>query len=255
MLERLTTLPPGIDGVKAVGKISQQDYQQVLGPLLDDARRAGRRVRLLYQFGPEFDGFTPGGAWEDASVGLRSLRSIEGLAIVTDVNWIRDAARLSAFFMPGPLKVFGNAQFSDAVAWLESLPQAAGVTHRLLSERGVIVVEVTQALRARDFDELAATADAWIEAHGFLQGLVIHARRFPGWENLGGLIRHVRFVRDHHRRIKRIAVASDGELATMLPRLGEHFVKAEVKGFPYESLDAAIEWAAATSDATVPPGS
>lgn len=244
MLERLTTLPTGIDGVKAVGKVSQQDYQQVLEPLIDEARRANRRVRLLYQFGAEFQGFTAGGAWEDASVGLRSLRLIEGLAIVTDVSWVRDSSRLLAFFMPGPVRHFGNAQFAEGVAWLESLPQAAGVSQRLLSDKGVIVVEVTQALRARDFDELAVTADTWIEAHGHLQGLVIHARRFPGWENLGGLIRHVRFVRDHHRKIERIALAADGELATVGPRLGEHFVQAEVKNFAYDALDAAIAWAA-----------
>ena len=100
MLERIATLPPGIDGVKAVGKVSQQDYQQVLEPLIDDARRANRRVRLLYQFGPDFESFTAGGAWEDASVGLRSLRLIEGLAIVSDASWIRESSRLLAFFMP-----------------------------------------------------------------------------------------------------------------------------------------------------------
>lgn len=249
MLERITTLPAGIDGVKALGKVSQQDYQQVLEPLIDEARRANRRVRLLYQFGPEFQGFTAGGAWEDASVGLRSLRLIEGLAIVTDVSWIRESGRLLAFFMPGPAKLFANSQFADAVAWLESLPQAAGVTQRLLSDKGVIVVEVTQALRARDFDELTVTADTWIEAHGHLQGLVIRARRFPGWENLGGLIRHVRFVRDHHRKIKRIALAADGELATLAPRLGEHFVQAEVKSFAYDAVDAAIAWASGSDAA------
>jgi len=249
MLERLTSLPPGIDGVKAVGKISQQDYQQVLEPLIDEARRANRRVRLLYQFGPEFEGFTAGGAWEDASVGLRSLRLIEGLALVADVSWIRDSSRLLAFFLPAPVRLFGNAQFADAVAWLESLPQAAGVSQRLLSDKGVIVVEVTQALRARDFDELAITADSWIEAHGQLQGLVIHARRFPGWENLGGLIRHIRFIRDHHRKIRRIALAADGDLATIGPRIGEHFVQAEVKSFSYDALDAAIAWASGTGTA------
>jgi stage II sporulation SpoAA-like protein len=245
MLERLVSLPVGIDGVKAVGKVSQQDYQQVFDPLIDDARRANRRLRLLYQFGPEFEGFTAGGVWEDASVGLRSLRLIEGLAIVSDVSWIRDSSRLLAFFMPGPVRHFGNVQFADAVAWLQSLPQDAGVSHRLLADRGVIVVEVTQALRARDFDELAVTADTWIEAHGRLQGLVIHARRFPGWENLGGLIRHVRFVRDHHRKIARIAIAADGELATLAPRLGEHFVQAEVKSFPFDAVESAIAWAGA----------
>jgi hypothetical protein len=243
MLERLTTLPSGIDGVTAVGKVSQQDYQQVLQPLIDEARRANRRVRLLYQFGPEFQGFTAGGAWEDASLGVRSLRLIEGFAIVTDVSWIRDSSKLLAFFMPGPVRHFGNAQFAEAVAWLETLPQVAGVSQRLIADTGVMVVEVTHALRARDFDEMAAAADAWIDAHGHLQGLVIHARRFPGWENLGGLIRHVRFVRDHHRKIKRIALAADGELATLGPRIGEHFIQAEVKSFPYDALDAAIAWA------------
>jgi len=246
MLERITTLPAGIDGVKAVGKVTQQDYQQVLSPIIEEARRTSRRVRLLYQFGPEFQGFTAGGVWEDASLGLRSLRLIDGFAIVTDVDWIRDSARLLMFFMPGPVRLFGNAQYADAVAWLESMPQAAGVTQQLLSDKGVIVVEVTQALRARDFDELAAMADTWIEGHGQLQGLVIHARRFPGWENLGGLMRHIRFVRDHHRKIARIALAADGDLATIGPRIGEHFVKAEVKRFGYDALDAAIAWASDT---------
>jgi hypothetical protein len=247
MLERITTLPAGIDGVRAIGKVSQQDYQQVFEPLIDEARRANRRVRLLYQFGPEFQGFTAGGAWEDASVGMKSLRLLEGFAIVTDVSWIRDSSKVLGFFMPGTVRQFANAQFADAVAWLETLPQTAGVTQRLISDTGVIVVEVTQALRARDFDELAVTADTWIEAHGHLQGLVIHARRFPGWENLGGLIRHVRFVRDHHRKIKRIALAADGELAALGPRLGEHFVQAEVKSFAYDALDSAIAWAAGTA--------
>ena len=243
MLERIVSLPAGIDGVKAVGKVSQQDYQQVLEPLIDEARRANRRLRLVYQFGPDFESFTAGGAWEDASVGLRSLRLIEGLAIVSDASWIRESSRLLAFFMPGPVRHFDSAQFADAVAWLQSLPQAAGVSHRLLADSGVIVVEVTQALRARDFDELAVTADAWIEAHGHLQGLVIHARRFPGWENLGGLLRHIRFVRDHHRKIRRIALSADGELAALGPRVGEHFVQAEVKTFPFDALDSAIAWA------------
>jgi hypothetical protein len=108
----------------------------------------------------------------------------------------------------------------------------------------VLVVEVRQALRAQDFDALAATADTWIDAHGDLPGIVIHAREFPGWENLGSLIRHVRFVRDHHRRVERVALASDSRLADLAPRLAEHFVQAEVRRFGYDDLDAAIMWAA-----------
>ena len=243
MLERMQDLPGGIDGVKAVGRVSKEDYERVFQPLMDAARREGRRIRLLYQVGPEFEAFSPGAAWEDAKLGLASLRMFEGCAVVTDIGWMREATRLAAFLMPCPVRVFPNAGRGEAVAWLESLPQGATVTHRLLPERGVLVVEVRQALRAQDFDSLAATADQYLDTHGDLPGLVIHAKAFPGWENLGGLIRHVRFVRDHHRRLRRVALASDSKLAGLAPRLAEHFVQAEVRRFGYDELDAAVAWA------------
>lgn len=251
MLERLKDLPEGIDGLRAVGKISTQDYQQVFEPILDQARREGRRLRLLYQFGPEFQGFTPGAAWEDAKLGIRSLRLFDGCAIVADVPWIRQAARVAAVLMPCPVRVFANAELDASVSWLRSLPEGVGVSHRLLPELGVIVVDVEHPLRAQDFDAVALTADAWIESHGALQGLVIHARTFPGWENVGGLLRHIRFVRDHHRKIRRIAVAADSKLAAIAPRIAEHFVAAEVRSFSYDQLDAAIAWAG-TRAATLP---
>lgn len=245
MLERLQDLPDGIDGVRAVGRVSREDYERVFEPLIDGARREGRRIRLLYQLGPEFEGFSPGAAWEDAKLGLASLRLLDGCAVVTDIGWIRESTRLVAFLLPCPVRVFATADRGEAVEWLRSLPQGAAVTHRLLPETGVLVVEVDQPLRAQDFDALAATADQWIEVHGDLPGLVIHARAFPGWENLGSLIRHFRFVRDHHRRLRRVALASDSKLASLGPKLAEHFVQAEVRRFGYGELDAATAWAGA----------
>jgi SpoIIAA-like len=243
MLEKLKDLPSGIEGLKAIGKISTEDYERVFVPFLDEARREGRRIRFLYQLGPEFESFTPGAAWEDAKIGLHSMRLFDGCAVVTDLGWIRETARLVGFLMPCPVRVFGNQERDNAIEWLGSLPQGATVSHRLLPEYGVIVVEVKQALRAQDFDELAFTADSWIETHGGLQGLVIHAHEFPGWENLGSFLRHVRFVRDHHRKIKRIALAADSKLASLAPMLAEHFVQAELKSFGYDERERAITWA------------
>ena len=75
---------------------------------------------------------------------------------------------------------------------------------------------------------------------------MIHAREFPGWENLGAFLRHVRFLRDHHRKVKKIALAVDSKLANLAPKIAEHFVQAEVKSFAYDELDRAIAWAAAS---------
>ena len=249
MLEKVRDVPEGIVGMKAIGKLTREDYERVFEPIVDKARNEGRRLRLLYEVGPEFDGFTPGAAWEDAKLGFRALRSFAGCAVVTDREWIKDSARIAGFFMPCPMRAFPNKDRGKAIAWLGSLPHEVGIAHRFLRDRGVLVIDAKRALRAQDFDTLALTVDPWIASHGGLEGVVVHARAFPGWENFGSLVRHVQFVRDHQRKVKRIALASDGKLAILAPRIGEHFVQAEVKTFGYDQLDAAVTWAASSEQA------
>jgi hypothetical protein len=145
--------------------------------------------------------------------------------------------------MPCPVKVFRNREWQDALTWL-ALPSAGtGLTHRLLPESGVLVVEPTGPLRSEDFDTLALIIDPWIEVHGDLRGVVVHTREFPGWENLGSFLRHLRFVRDHHRRIRRVALCVEGTMAELVPRVAEHFVDAELRHFAYDDVDRAIDWA------------
>jgi hypothetical protein len=243
MLERLTDLPPGVEGLKAVGRISKDDYERVMEPLLESARRDGRRLRFLYEIGPEFREFTPGAAWSDAKLGLSYLRLFEAVAIVTNVGWVRESTRLAAFMMPCPVEVFSISDRSRAVEWLQTLADRATVVEHVIPDTGVLVVEVTKALRSQDFDAVALTADAWIEAHGRLNGLVIHAKRFPGWENLGAMMKHVRFVRNHHQKIARLALAVDSAMASIAPTIAELFIKAEVKVFRYDEREQAIRWA------------
>ncbi len=243
MLEKLRDLPVGIEGVKAVGKITREDYEKVLEPLLDDARREGRRLRFLYQLGAEFDGFTLGAAWEDAKMGSHSLQLFDGCAIVSDAGWIRELTRFGSFMMPCPVRVFENQVRGEAIEWLSALPESRATSQRLIPEYGVIVVEVRGALRAQDLDALALTADSWIKVRGDLQGIVIHAHEFPGWESLGTLLEHVRFIRDHHQKVKRIALAADSKLANIVQRMAGHLVKTEVKTFSYDALESAIDWA------------
>lgn len=247
MLEKIPDVPAGIDALKAVGKVTKEDYEKAIEPIFDHARRDGRRIRLLVQIGPEYEGFTPGVVREKAETGLRyfsALRLVDGYAIVSDIEWLREWTHVVGFLLPFPLRAFRDNQRDDAIAWLSSLPEGPGVSHRVLPDSGIVVVEVTEPLRAQDFDALAVTADTWLETHGAVPGIVIHAREFPGWENVGSLLRHVRFVRDHHRKVRRVALAADSKLADLAPRLAEHFVRAEVKGFGYDELDRAIAWAA-----------
>lgn len=114
--------------------------------------------------------------------------------------------------------------------------------HELLADKGVLIARPKGPLTAKDFAALAAEADAWIETHGALRGLVISAARFPGWENPAGMLAHFRFVRAHHRKIARVAVVSDSDLLGLMPGLANHFVAAELRRFKGDQEAEATRW-------------
>jgi hypothetical protein len=145
--------------------------------------------------------------------------------------------------LPCPVRVFGTHEWQAAVDWL-GFPIAPHLSFRLIRESGVLVVRPTGPLGPEHFDAVAMTVDPWIESHGALEGLVVHAREFPGWEDLGAFIRHVQFVREHHLQVHRVALVADSRLAHLMPKLGEHVITAEVKHFRYDELNLAISWAA-----------
>ncbi len=75
--------------------------------------------------------------------------------------------------------------------------------------QSVIIIRPQSRLQARDFDTLANAVDPQIEAAGSLAGIIIDAPTFPGWDDFAALIRHFRFVRDHQKHVKKIAVVTD----------------------------------------------
>jgi hypothetical protein len=113
---------------------------------------------------------------------------------------------------------------------------------QLFRDDGIVEVFPSGSLKAVDFQQLAALVDPYIEANGDLKGLMIVADRFPGWADFDALAGHIRFVRAHHTRIRRIAVVSDGVSLSVLPQLARHFVRAELRHFPFAARTAAMAW-------------
>jgi stage II sporulation SpoAA-like protein len=116
------------------------------------------------------------------------------------------------------------------------------IRHELHEDDGILIVSPEAPLAAADFKSLAQEVDPYIEREGRLAGLLIEAAVFPGWQDFGALISHLRFVRDHHRKIRRIAMVSDSAVLTIAPRLAEHFVAAQVKHFTQRDRQAALDW-------------
>lgn len=116
------------------------------------------------------------------------------------------------------------------------------IEHNLDREHSILYLRPKSALEQADFEQLARTVDPFIQETGGLSGLIIEASAFPGWESLGAMAGHFRFVRDHHRKIKRIGLVTDSAFGNVAERLGSHFVSAEIRRFPSGELEAARRW-------------
>ncbi|MFI5297649.1 MAG: STAS/SEC14 domain-containing protein [Polyangiales bacterium] len=253
MLERLKDLPAGIDGVRASGTVTRTDYDEVVLPLFDEARRSARHLRLLFVCGRDIAGLSTSTPWEGLRVGVHDLHRIDRCAVVTDNDWVRLATRIkiaASFLWPFPIALYYESEMHQALAFLTSTDARPAMPHRLLEAAGVLVLEPQGPLRAEDFEAVAADVDRWIEAHGALHGVVIHARAFPGWENFAGLMSHLRFVRDHHRDVRRVALVLDTPLPEIAAAIGPHFIGAEMKAFAYDQFTDALAWAEQRVDRT-----
>jgi hypothetical protein len=116
------------------------------------------------------------------------------------------------------------------------------IEHTLDTVNSVLYVRPKSSLAESDFAALARTIDPYITETGGLAGLIIEVSAFPGWESLGAMAAHFRFVRDHHRQIKKIAVVTDSALGKVAEQLASHFVSAEIKRFSSGDLEAAKQW-------------
>jgi hypothetical protein len=116
------------------------------------------------------------------------------------------------------------------------------IEYDLDSEHSILHVQPKSPLEQNDFVKIAKAVDPYIEATGGLAGLIIEAPAFPGWDSFGAMVNHFRFVRDHHKRIKRIAVVTDSHLGDVAEHLTSHFVSAEIRHFPAGQIEAARQW-------------
>lgn len=117
MLEPIEGAPEGVIAFKAVGNVEAADYEEVLTPAIESAISQHGKVRLVYELGPEYDGYSAGASWEDLKLGATHLAKWERCAIVTDHRLIRDAIRAFAMLMPGEIKVFPVVELDHALSW------------------------------------------------------------------------------------------------------------------------------------------
>lgn len=243
MLQLIPDLPEHVLGVSAHGEVTGDDYESILVPAIEARAASHHRLRLLYVLGPDFTGYTGAAAWEDAKVGMRHFTSFDRIAVVTDVDWVARMVRAFGFVLPGDVRVFACAAAAEAQSWICEPPSPGKLEYELHEDRSLLILRPHGELEAGDFERVAAAVDPWIEKTGGLSGLVILAEEFPGWDNFAALGSHLRFVREHHAKIRRVAIVTNSRFLAAAPSFARWFVNADLRTFAPQDSEAAIGWA------------
>src|SRR5262245_18695062 len=111
------------------------------------------------------------------------------------------------------------------------------IEFNLDSAASVLYIRPISALEKGDFAQLAKTVDPHIEKTGDLNGVLVEAATFPGWSTVGALVAHMRFVREHHKHVKKIAIVTDSAIGNVAENFAAHFIAADIKHFRASELE------------------
>jgi hypothetical protein len=112
----------------------------------------------------------------------------------------------------------------------------------LLEKENIALLEPDGELSQADFESAAAIIDGFLAASEQLNGIIIHVRTFPGWDSFAALLEHLKFVKNHHNRLAKVAFATDSPIGGIAEHVASHFISAQVKSFSFSDLENACQW-------------
>jgi hypothetical protein len=116
------------------------------------------------------------------------------------------------------------------------------LTVNLNEIEGIAILEPDSELSEADFISAAKIIDPYIEKFGKLSGIIIHVKSFPGWDSFSALIRHLKFVKEHHKKVSHVAFVTDSPIGGIAEHVASHFVSAKIKSFTFSELEEARRW-------------
>ncbi|WP_346270194.1 STAS/SEC14 domain-containing protein [Pseudonocardia sp.] len=118
MFKQISDMPAGTIGFEAHGDVDDDDFEEIVAPLLRREIADGRKVRLLYLLGPQLRDYEGDAVKEEMKFAARHATAYERVAIVSDESWLRPALRMLSVLVPGQLRGFPVAQLQSAKAWV-----------------------------------------------------------------------------------------------------------------------------------------
>lgn len=119
MIELLPDMPDGVAGFRVSGRVGRDDLRD-FAPSMERVFESDD-IRIVEVVAPDYEGFGPGGLFEDLKMGLGALihhrSAFKRIAVVSDKDWIAHALHAFAWMVPGELKLFRLDELDRAKEW------------------------------------------------------------------------------------------------------------------------------------------
>ncbi len=118
MITRICAPRSEVLGFVLSGRVTHEDYANVLIPAIEQAVASGKKARVLIRFAPDFAGYETHALLDDARLGIRHRHDFARVALVGAPRWVAAAVRLLAPFWPCGVRLFAREDEDAAWAWL-----------------------------------------------------------------------------------------------------------------------------------------
>jgi hypothetical protein len=106
---------------------------------------------------------------------------------------------------------------------------------------GTLRIIAPVKLKVGDFRQIAPQIDSLIQQHGKIR-LLIDASGFRGWENIAAFESHAGFIKNHHRRIERVAIIAAHDCHHWLIVAVRMCLHPEVRAYDKSHESEALRW-------------
>jgi hypothetical protein len=120
MIEVMPESTGNVFGIKVSGKITAQEYEEVIIPRVDAIVQEYGKARFMWYLDESFQGAEAGAIWDDTKFGFKHRRDFEKLALVGGAKWMEWLTKLFGKLLSGETRTFSQEQLQEAWDWLKS---------------------------------------------------------------------------------------------------------------------------------------
>lgn len=105
----------------------------------------------------------------------------------------------------------------------------------------LVRLKVTAPISVGDFNSVAPQIDALIKEKSTIR-LLVDGRSFKGWENTKAFKEHIGFVKNHHLKVKKIAIIARHWWQYCFVGIFRLFVHPKIRIFNANQFEDALRW-------------